>query len=271
MSIIDVSDLRIWDQRNDEEIIKGLSFSVKEHSCLAIVGESGSGKSMTVKAISGIHKPWICCGGSIMFSGMDLLKTDRKKMRQVRGKQIFMIFQDGMSAFDPSCTIKSTLREILLENLDCSKYEADSIMLECMKKVLLKNPAEILKKYPHQLSGGMLQRIMISLAIALQPEIIIADEPTTSLDTITQYVVINEFLRVKEQYGTAMIFISHDLGVVRKIADYIVVMRDGKMVEAGPAEELFCNPKQEYTRYLVDTRKALGENYKKLFTVKEHV
>lgn len=133
-----------------------------------------------------------------------------------------------------------------------------------MHKVLLRDPEELLRKYPHQLSGGMLQRIMISLALALEPELIIADEPTTALDTITQFEVIDEFIRLRQQIGTAMIFISHDLGVVRKIADYVVVMKDGKFVEEGPTEEIFNSPQEEYTKFLVGTRRLLGENYRRL-------
>lgn len=267
MNIVEINHLKIWDDRNDEVIVDDLSFQLPEHSCLALVGESGSGKSMTVKAISGIHKPWIQCAGEILFEDKNLLTEPGKVMAKIRGKRIFMIFQDGMSAFDPSCTIRGTLREIIMENLGGTKEAADRIMGAAMSKVMLKDGDGFLKKFPHQLSGGMLQRIMIALALALQPDLIIADEPTTSLDTITQYEVVNEFIRLKEVYGTAMIFISHDLGVVRKIADRIIVMKDGKKMEAGPTEEIFLNPRHDYTKYLVGTRMALGENYKKLIGV----
>ena len=267
MNVLETSNLKIWDTRNNEVIVNNLSFAVEEHKCTAIVGESGSGKSMSVKAINGIHKPWIRCEGNVLFEGQNLLEQSSKNMKEIRGKKIFMIFQDGMSAFDPSCTIQSTFREILSENMSSTKEEADRLILQSMDKVKLKNSKEILDKYPHQLSGGMLQRIMIALSLALEPKIIIADEPTTSLDTISQFKIVNEFMRLKKEYGTTMIFISHDLGVVRKLADFIIVMKDGEKVEEGPVEEVFCHPQNSYTQYLVNTRKALGENYKKLIKV----
>lgn len=264
MSILSVSNLTISDIRNNEILVHDLSFHVKEHSCLAIVGESGSGKSMTVKSINAIHKPWIDCNGEILFEGCDLIGLPEKKMRELRGNKIFMIFQDGMSAFDPSSTIYNTFMEILLENKAIEKKQAERLMLASMDKVLLKNLNGILEKYPHQLSGGMLQRIMIAIALALEPRLIIADEPTTSLDTITQFEIVNEFMRIKKEFGTTLIFISHDLGIVRKLADYVIVMKNGKKVEEGSVEEIFHAPKEDYTRYLVRTRTALGENYKKL-------
>ncbi len=264
MNVLEVANLRVTDDRNDQVIIKDLSFSLEEHRCLALVGESGSGKSMTVKAISGIHKPWIQCGGEIVFEGRNLLAQPAAAIRDIRGKKIFMIFQDGMSAFDPSCPILNTLREIMIENLGGNKETADPLIYASMEKVLLKNPGELLGKYPHQLSGGMLQRIMIALSLALEPRIIIADEPTTSLDTITQYEVINELIRVKETLKTAMIFISHDLGIVRKLADYMIVMKEGTKVEEGSVEEVINHPREDYTKYLVNTRKALSENYHRL-------
>ena len=263
-NLLTVRNLKVWDDRDQEIIVRDVSFSVPEHSCLAIVGESGSGKSMTVKAISSIHKAWIRCSGEVLFKDQDILLTKEREMTGPRGKSIFMIFQDGMSAFDPSGTIGATMREILCANLPLSPKQAEEAAVTAMKKVLLREPEELLRKYPHQLSGGMLQRIMIALALALEPSLIIADEPTTALDTITQYEVIEEFIRLRRETGTAMIFISHDLGIVRKIADYVVVMKDGQFVEEGPAEEIFCHPREEYTRFLVGTRRLLGENYRRL-------
>ena len=264
-NIIDVKNLRVWDNRDGEVLVDGVSFYIPEGKCLAIVGESGSGKSMTVKAISGIHKRWIETSGSIDYMGYNLLELKGEKYRQLRGSDIYMIFQDGMSAFDPSVTLIKTMREIYMENRQCTKAEADKVIYESARKVRLRDPEKLLDKYPHQLSGGMLQRIMIAMALALNPRIIIADEPTTALDTITQYEIVNEFLRLKEEYGNTMIFISHDLGLARKLADYIVVMQNGKLVEEGLTEEIFGGAKMEYTRYLIDTRKALGDNYRRLF------
>lgn len=263
-SSVKISNLKIWDDRDDDVIIKDLSFEVKKNSCLAIVGESGSGKSMTVKGITGIHKPWIECTGCITFGGENLLELCQENMQKIRGQKIFMIFQDGMTAFDPSCMIRVGLRETLAEKLNLKKEAADQCMISAMKRVMLNNPEEILQKYPHQLSGGMLQRIMIALALALEPELIIADEPTTALDTITQYEVVDQFIKLRKEMGTTMIFISHDLGVVRRIADDVLVMKDGEKVEEGPIEEIFTNPQHPYTQYLVNTRAALGTNFKRI-------
>ena len=270
MNTIELKNLNIRDTRNGERIVRDLSFSLPEHSCLALVGESGSGKSMTAKAVNGIHKPWIACDGQVLFEGEDLLRQTQQRVRELRGKKIFMIFQDGMSAFDPSCTIRASFREILLANLGGTRADADRRIEEALQKVLMSSGGDVLDKYPHQLSGGMLQRVMIAISLALEPALIIADEPTTSLDTITQYEVVCEFQRLRREYGTTMIFISHDLGVVRKLADCVVVMRKGEKVEEGPTEEVFLHPQNEYTRYLVETRMALGENYKKLIREKRY-
>lgn len=262
--MLQVSNLTIRDTRNGQVIVKNISFSIEAHTCLAIVGESGSGKSMTVKAISGLHNPWIHCNGKVLFEGVNLLGQTTKAMQEIRGNQIFMIFQDGMSAFDPSCTIGETFSEILLENNQCTKKDVESSMIAALEKVLLRNPLELLEKYPHQLSGGMLQRTMIAISLALGAKLIIADEPTTALDTITQYEVVKEFIRLRQEYATTMIFISHDLGIVRKIADYVILMKDGELVEEGPVEEIFQHPKSSYAKYLIGTRRELGENYNQL-------
>lgn len=175
-----------------------------------------------------------------------------------------MILQNGMTAFDPSCVIGVHLRETLAEHFDWSKNEAEVRMKSAMESVMLINPTEIMNKYPHQLSGGMLQRIMIALAIVLEPDIIIADEPTTALDTISQFEVVDQFINLRERIGCSMIFISHDLGVVRKIADEVLVMKNGKIIERGNTEEIFSGAKHEYTKYLVSTRMALSNNFKRI-------
>lgn len=262
--MIKVNNLTISDSRNKEILVNDLSFEVKKNTCLAIVGESGSGKSMTVKSMNSIHKPWIKCTGEIIFGNKNILATNKKDLQKIRGKEIFMIFQDAMSAFDPSYKIGDLCVEILSANINNPKSGYESLLLKSMKKVLLKNPHEIIKKYPHQLSGGMLQRIIISLSLALEPKLIIADEPTTSLDTITQFEVVEQFKQLKKELNTTMIFISHDLGIVRELADYVVLMKNGKKVEEGCCQEIFANPKSEYSKYLIGTRKLLAENFKNL-------
>lgn len=264
MNILDVRDLKIWDIRNDEVLVDGLSFSVRKGTCLALVGESGSGKSMTVKSVNRIHAPWIITEGEIRYNGTDLLLLSEKKMREIRGKSIFVIFQDAMSSFDPSMRIGKYVTEIITSILGADPGTAHDIMQKSMKKVMLSNPEEILLKYPHQLSGGMLQRMVIAMALTVKPELIIADEPTTGLDTITQFEVVEEMRRLLDECGNSMIFISHDLGVVKKLADDVVIMRNGRMVEKGAKEDVFLHPAYPYTAALVNTRKALGENYRRL-------
>ena len=264
MALISVEDLKLKDMRNGQEIVKGISFEVQEGRCLAIVGESGSGKSMTCRTFMGLHKPWIRQEGLVLFKGKDIRSFSKKEFRKLCGKEMAMIMQDGMSAFDPSDRIQSHFRETLREHFGYDVEKSDQMMITCMEKVMLSEPDKVLQKYPHQLSGGMLQRCMIALALALQPELIIADEPTTALDTITQYEVLRQFWALKNELGNAMIFISHDLGIVRSIADDLLVMREGTIVERGRAEDVFSHPQHEYTRYLINAKKGMNEKFNRI-------
>ena len=172
-----------------------------------------------------------------------------------------MIPQDAMTSFDPLYTIGYQMIETFVENLGISKEESKKLAIESLDKMLINNPEEVIKKYPHQLSGGMLQRCMIAIAIAMKPDIIIADEPTTALDSINQREVVEEFKRLRDVTGTSLIFISHDLGVVQSLADDILVMKNGECVEYGTAKKIFENPQHEYTKYLIDTRVSLTESF----------
>ncbi len=256
-AILKVTDLRIHDSRDGEEIVKGVTFKVLRGTCLAVVGESGSGKTMTCRAITGLNSNWLKNTGSIVFDGTDLGAMEPRERRKMCGKRISTIMQNGMSSFDPSSRLRVHFRETLKTNFGYSKKMADIVMLDTMRAVMLKDPEEILKKYPHQLSGGMLQRCMIALTLALGPDLIIADEPTTALDTITQFEVINQFVTLKNEMNSSMIFISHDLSVVKNIADYIVIMKDGQLVEKGSVEEIFEHPQHEYTRFLINAKRAM--------------
>jgi nickel transport system ATP-binding protein len=256
--------LKVWDVNSGKEIIQESSFYLKVGSCLAIVGESGSGKSVTCRAIMRLNRPSLHQSGDILLKGENINHLSEKEMRKKRGRNLCMIIQNGMSAFDPSCVVGVHLRETLAEHFNWSKNEMEGKMTSAMERVMLKNPTEIMNKYPHQLSGGMLQRIMIALAIVLEPDIIIADEPTTALDTISQFEVVEQFIKLRERMGCSIIFISHDLGVVRKIADEVLVMKDGVIIERGNTEKIFTGAKHEYTKYLVSTRQALSNNLKRL-------
>ncbi|MFR2315225.1 ABC transporter ATP-binding protein [Terrisporobacter sp.] len=259
--ILELKNVVVNDPRSNEVIVHGSSFIVRKNTCLSIVGESGSGKSMTTKAILGLTNPWLKISGTAKYKGKNLIGLKQSELRKIRGKNICMIPQYAMTSFDPLYTIGYQMIETFVENLGISKEESKKLAIESLDKMLINNPEEVIKKYPHQLSGGMLQRCMIAIAIAMKPDIIIADEPTTALDSINQREVVEEFKRLRDVTGTSLIFISHDLGVVQSLADDILVMKNGECVEYGTAKKIFENPQHEYTKYLIDTRVSLTESF----------
>lgn len=264
MNILEVENLNIWDVKTGNEIIYNSSFHLKQGNCLALVGESGSGKSVTCRSIMRLNKSWFRQSGDILFKGENLNHLSEKEMRKIRGKNLCMILQNGMNAFDPSCVIGVHLKETLAQHFGWNRNEIEGKMKNAMESLMLKNPIDIMNKHPHQLSGGMLQRIMIALALVLEPDIIIADEPTTALDTISQFEVVEQFIKLRERMGCSMIFVSHDLGVVKKIADNVLVMKDGKIIERGNIQTIFTEAQHEYTRYLVSTKEELSNHFKKI-------
>ena len=265
-SLLEVNKLTVT-LDNGNKLLDDVSFTINRHSCLGIVGESGSGKSLTCKAIIGLLEPYFNVSGQILFKSHqakltlanngDLLQQNKQTLKQIRGKVISIILQHPMSAFDPLYCIGKQVVETLQAHQVISKKQAMTKALEMIENIGLNNPQEIYKKYPHQLSGGMLQRIMIGLALMLEPELIIADEPTTALDSISQFHILKMFTEIKQNSKTTVIFISHDLGVIHHIADDIIVMNKGKIVESGSREQIFYHPQHDYTRYLIDTRKQL--------------
>lgn len=261
MSILTVNHLNIVDNKSKRTIVKNISFSVQPNSCLGIVGESGSGKSITVREILGVNPRWIGATGEIIFEGSNLLEADEKLRRSIRGKKISMILQDAVTAFNPLEKIGLQMRQTFVQLLHVSKKEAEQLSIESLEKMNFAEPQTVYKSYPHELSGGMLQRCMIAIAIVLQPSIIIADEPTTALDSINQLEVVKQFQQLKELTGTTLILISHDLGVVQRLADNVIVMKDGEIVEEGTAVNVFNQPQHPYTQYLVATRLQLSDSY----------
>ncbi|SNS07064.1 nickel transport system ATP-binding protein [Anaerovirgula multivorans] len=261
--ILKVNHLEVhhMDHKVSTNIISDISFSLEKNRCLGIVGESGSGKSITCKAILGLLDKDFHIKGEVIFNDIHLLKADKRKIRQIRGKEISMILQNPMTSFDPLYPIQEQMTETFIENLDISKKEALGLSLKTLENMNILHPKDVLKKYPHQLSGGMLQRVMIGTALTLKPSIIIADEPTTAVDAINVAKVMKEFSGIKEKHNTSMIFISHDLGAVAKISDDILVMKDGKIVEKGETQYVLRNPRSEHTRYLINTRKALMDKF----------
>lgn len=233
-------------------IVKDVSFSVNAGQCLGILGESGSGKSMSCKAVLRLLDKNFEVDGEMTLLGENLREKSNEAVRRMRGSKITMVLQNPMNCFDPLYRIGDQMAETFAEhtNWDGKRIREESLaVLELMR---IRNPDEVLRKYPHQLSGGMLQRVMIGLAVKLEPDLIVCDEPTTAIDSISRYAVMQEFLRIKKSTGAAMIFISHDLGVLSMIADQLVVMHRGRIVERGTVEDVFKNATDAYTRELID-------------------
>ena len=223
-------------RKTAKKLVENVNFEVHPGECLGILGESGSGKSMTVKSILGLLDKNFHVSGSAVFDGHDLLKESKEELRRLRGSRITMVLQNPMTCFDPLYRIGNQMSETFATHTTWNAQEIRSHCLKILNQMQILNGEEVLQKYPHQLSGGMLQRIMIGIAMALQPELLIADEPTTAIDAITQYEILEEFIRIKKSKNTAMLFITHDLGVISKVADRILVMNSGRIVDSGSFE-----------------------------------
>lgn len=259
---VDGLNVELKIRNKQKKLVENVSFEVEPGQCLGILGESGSGKSMTVKAILGLLDRQFRIEGQAWFEGKDLCRAGRDELRRLRGQKIGMVLQNPMTCFDPLYRIGSQMAETFAAHTDWDRAKIREISLEVLEKMRIHNPEEVLGQYPHQLSGGMLQRIMIGLALAMKPALLVADEPTTAIDAITQAEILKEFQRIKEESHTAMIFISHDLGAVSKIADEIVVMNGGKLVEQGDFEHILRHAKDPYTRMLAETRRSVMERYR---------
>lgn len=238
-------------------LVQGVSFSLKENHCIGILGESGSGKSLTCKAILGLLGEDFEVRGEVCFKGRNLLELPREERERIRQRELCMVIQSPMTAFNPLFTMRNQMLETLMPALSLEAKEATKLILESFEKVNLREGEEILEKYPHQLSGGMLQRIMIALCIALSPAVIIADEPTTAIDVANQVEVLKEFRRIRELFGTSMIFISHDLSVLSQIADELLVMCQGEVIERGTPKEIIVNPTHKTSQELIGRRLQL--------------
>jgi len=238
---------------NVTHAVRGISFDINDKETVALVGESGSGKSVTALSILKLlpypqaHHP----AGSIVYEGRELLSADEKTLREVRGNEISMIFQEPISSLNPLHTVERQVGEILDVHRGMSGAQARERVLELLNQVGIRDPEERLNAYPHQLSGGQRQRVMIAMALANEPDLLIADEPTTALDVTIQAQILELLADLKADRGMAMLFITHDLGIVRKVADRVCVMTEGEIVEQGPTEEIFSNPQHAYTKHLL--------------------
>ncbi|GAA1699850.1 ABC transporter ATP-binding protein [Streptomyces yatensis] len=245
--------------------VDGLSYDIAAGEVLAVVGESGCGKSVTSTAVMGLLPPTAHVGGSIRLGGRELVGADEKELRDVRGREIAMIFQEPMTSLNPVLTIGRQVGEVLRRHQGLDRRTARERAVDLLDLVGIPAPAQRSRDYPHQLSGGMRQRVMIAIAIACDPAVLIADEPTTALDVTVQAGILEVLQSLRERLGTAIVLITHDLGVVADIADRVLVMYAGRGVEQAPVDELFTAPRHPYTRGLLGAvpvpgrRRAAGE------------
>ncbi|WOV87671.1 ABC transporter ATP-binding protein [Sporosarcina oncorhynchi] len=269
--ILDVKDLSVSFETYgaDVQAVRGISFELNEGETLAIVGESGSGKSVTAHSIMRIvpMPPGKFVGGSILFKGEDLTKKSETQMQNIRGKEISMIFQDPMTSLNPTMTVGNQIAESLIKHQKMTKKEAQKRGVELLRLVGIPNAETRIKQYPHQYSGGMRQRAMIAIALACNPKVLIADEPTTALDVTIQAQILELMRELQEKIGTAIILITHDLGVVASVASRVAVMYGGKIVETGNIDEIFYNPKHPYTWGLLGSMPKLNSKTEELLAI----
>lgn len=251
------------------QAVRDVSFDLHKGETLAIVGESGSGKSVMSKSIMGLipQPPGKIEGEHILYNGENILNFNKNKLRKLRGSEISIVFQDPMTSLNPTMTVKNQIIEGILEHHKISKKKAVERAIELLKLVGIHNPATKINQYPHHFSGGMQQRVVIAMALACDPEILIADEPTTALDVTVQSQVIELFKDIQKKRGTSIIFITHDLGVVANIADRVAVMYAGKIVEIGTVDEIFYNPKHPYTKGLLKAMPNLTDKQEELLSI----
>ena len=261
--VFELNDLHVSLQSHhkETELVCGVSFAVAPGECLGILGESGSGKSMSMKAAMGLLDHSFHVKGSAQFQGEELLGKSAEELRRLRGGKVGIILQNPMTCFDPLYRIGQQIAETFSAHNNWTTEEIHVRSLELLEKMRIRNPEEVLEKYPHQLSGGMLQRIMIGIATAMKPSLLIADEPTTAIDAITQYELLNELLHIKENHNTAMIFISHDLNAISRVADRIVVLNHGAVVDRGDFQHILHHAQDPYTKLLVEKRADVMRRY----------
>ena len=270
MSLLEVRDLKTHFKTDDGIVraVDGVSFSVEKGKTLGIVGESGSGKSVTCLTIMGLNpKQNTITSGEALFNGENLLAASSRRLREIRGNDIAMIFQDPMTSLNPVHTVGTQLVEAILLHRDITKKQAKARALELLKAVGIPRADRRIDDYPHQFSGGMRQRVMIAMALVNDPDLLIADEPTTALDVTTQAQILSLMSRLQEEFGSAIIMITHDLGVVAEIADEVVVMYAARVAEKAPVDELFKRPRHPYTWGLLGSLPRLDANVERLVQI----
>jgi peptide/nickel transport system ATP-binding protein len=263
-TLLDVRDLSVRFDTDDGTVhaVDRLSFDLRPGEVLGVVGESGCGKSVSMMSILGLLPETATVSGTASFGGVDLLAAPAAQLRRIRGREISVVFQEPMTSLNPVFTVGKQLGEVLRRHLDLSRDEARTRAIELLDLVHIPAAARRIDEYPHQLSGGMRQRVMIAMAIACDPKIVIADEPTTALDVTIQAGILDLMRELRQRLQTAIVLITHNLGVVADIADRVVVMYAGRKVEEAPVHELFARPQHQYTIGLLDAipRAGGGEN-----------
>ena len=274
-SLLEVRDLttRFTIDGGEFAAVDGVSFSLEAGRTLGIVGESGCGKSVTSLSIMGLvpQPPGRIAGGEILFEGVDLRKLPDAAMRELRGNRISMIFQEPMTSLNPAFTVGDQIAEVILRHRAVSREEAKERAIEMLRRVRIPSPEERYHEYPHRLSGGMRQRVMIAMALACGPKLLIADEPTTALDVTIQAQILDLMRTLREETGTAIILITHDLGVIAEVADEVAVMYSGKFVERAPVASLFAEPQHPYTIGLLGSIPQLHLEQERLAAIEGQV
>jgi oligopeptide transport system ATP-binding protein len=269
--LLEVKDLRVsFNTYNGEvQAVRGVSFDLNKGETLAIVGESGSGKSVTSNSLMRLlpEPQGFIKEGQILLEGEDIAKKTNKEMQKIRGKDISMVFQDPMSSLNPTMKIGNQIMEGLIKHQNMSKSEAKKEALELLELVGIPQPQVRINQFPHQFSGGMRQRVVVAIALACNPKILIADEPTTALDVTIQAQILELMKDIQKKTDSAIIFITHDLGVVANVADRVAVMYAGKIVEIGTVDDIFYNPKHPYTWGLIGSMPTLDSNEEELFAI----
>lgn len=273
--LLEIKDLEVF-FKSSQGIVKAVNkanINTRDGKTTAIVGESGSGKSVTSLAIMGLldKSSLEKISGEINFEGKNLLKSSPEELRRIRGNEISMIFQEPMTSLNPALKVGYQMSEVFRTHFKMDKKTAKEKSIEMIKKVEIPRPEEVYNSYPHELSGGMRQRIMIAMALSSSPKLLIADEPTTALDVTIQKEVLELMKKLKEDMNTSIIFISHDLGVVSDIADYVNVMYAGKLVERAKAEDIFKRPLHPYTRGLIKAIPSVHKKKDELYTIRGSV
>jgi len=264
--VLEVENLKTYlpSNRGPVRAVDGVSFTVDSGEIVGIVGESGCGKSTLCSSLVRLLPKGTDISGSVRFRGDDILKKSQEEMRALRGRDITMIQQNPMTALDPVFTVGSQIREVLKYNSPLSARERTKAAVQVLRQVHIPSPEERLSNYPHQMSGGMKQRVLAGLATALKPGLLLADEPTTALDVTIQEQILGLLAEVRERLGTSIILVTHDLGVVRRLCDRVLIMYAGRVVESGVTAEIFAQPKHPYTQALLASIPKMGDTRKRL-------